>query len=101
MLTYFLKKYHPTGFHYMSVVLVHKAGFFVLPQHEHICEAPPARTGLGERCEGTLSLFVIPSFREIAVLVNDGSKLGDFRADFDTIVTKHELSCNDGRNSKE
>ena len=30
----------------------------------------------------------IPSFKEIAVLVNDGSKLGDFRADFDTIVTK-------------
>ena len=53
-----------------------------------ICEASPARTGLGERCEGTLSLLVIPSFREIAVLVNDGSKLGDFRADFDTIVTK-------------
>ena len=23
------EKYHPTGFHYMSVVLVHKAGFFV------------------------------------------------------------------------
>ena len=41
MLTYFLKQsprltelrltnIHPTGFHYMSVVLVHKAGFFVL-----------------------------------------------------------------------
>ena len=43
MLTYFLKrgqdlnrsemterKYHPTGFNHMSVVLVHKAGFFVL-----------------------------------------------------------------------
>ena len=26
------EKYHPTGFHYMSVVLVHKAGFFVLPK---------------------------------------------------------------------
>ena len=36
----------------------------------------------------TLSLLVIPSFKEIAVLLNDGSKLGDFRADFDTIVTK-------------
>ena len=46
------------------------------------------KTGLGERCERTLSLLVIPSFKEIAVLVNDGSKLGDFRADFDTIVTK-------------
>ena len=32
MLTYFLKKYHPTGFHYMSVVLVHKAGFFCFTQ---------------------------------------------------------------------
>ena len=41
MLTYFLKQsprltelrltnIHPTGFHYMSVVLVHKVGFFVL-----------------------------------------------------------------------
>ncbi|MBO5958108.1 MAG: hypothetical protein J6Q39_13115 [Bacteroidales bacterium] len=30
----------------------------------------------------------IPSFKEIAVLVNDASKMGDFRADFDTIVTK-------------
>jgi hypothetical protein len=41
MLTYFLKQsprltelrltnIHPTGFHYMSVVLVHKAGFFVV-----------------------------------------------------------------------
>ena len=46
------------------------------------------KTGLGERCGRTLSLLVIPSFKEIAVLVNDGSKLGDFRADFDTIVTK-------------
>ena len=35
-----------------------------------------------------LLILVIPSFREIAVLVNDGRKLGDFRADFDTIVTK-------------
>ena len=46
MLTYFLKQsprltelrltnIHPTGFHYMSVVLVHKVGFFVLPHHEH------------------------------------------------------------------
>ena len=34
------------------------------------------------------SNIVIPSFKEIAVLLNDGSKLGDFRADFDTIVTK-------------
>ena len=33
MLTYFLKKYHPTGFHYMSVVLVHKAGFLFYPNH--------------------------------------------------------------------
>ena len=40
------------------------------------------------RISGPLSLLVIPSFKEIAVLVNDGSKLGDFRADFDTIVTK-------------
>ncbi|MBR2039435.1 MAG: hypothetical protein IJ947_03445 [Phascolarctobacterium sp.] len=24
-----LRNIHPTGFHYMSVVLVHKAGFFV------------------------------------------------------------------------
>ena len=46
------------------------------------------KTGLGKRSERALSLLWIPSFKEIAVLVNDGSKLGDFRADFDTIVTK-------------
>ena len=43
MLTYFLKQsprltelrltnIHPTGFHYMSVVLVHKVGFFCFTQ---------------------------------------------------------------------
>ena len=65
--------------------------FFLLPRPQS--QRPPRKHAtpadrLGERCEGTLSLLVIPSFREIAVLVNDGSKLGDFRADFDTIVTK-------------
>ena len=55
----------------------------------HFCyDHQPKMSIIPERCEGTLSLLVIPSFREIAVLVNDGSKLGDFRADFDTIVTK-------------
>ena len=29
-MTFILEKYHPTGFNHMSVVLVHKAGFFVL-----------------------------------------------------------------------
>ena len=50
MLTYFLKQsprltelrltnIHPTGFHYMSVVLVHKVGFFVfIPR----CKIPSA-----------------------------------------------------------
>ena len=41
-----------------------------------------------------LSLLVIPSFKEIAVLVNDGSKLGDFRADFDGSVAKVCVSIN-------
>ena len=29
-MTFILEKYHPTGFNHMSVVLVHKVGFFVL-----------------------------------------------------------------------
>ena len=28
-MTFILEKYHPTGFNHMSVVLVHKVGFFV------------------------------------------------------------------------
>ena len=53
MLTYFLKKslrlsftelrltnIHPTGFNHMSVVLVHKVGFFVYTSlHHHFCLA--------------------------------------------------------------
>ena len=46
------------------------------------------KTGLGKGVNVLLSLLVIPSFKEITVLVNDGSKLGDSRTDFDTIVTK-------------
>ena len=38
----------------------------------------------------------IPSFKEIAVLCNDGIQSGDFEVDFGTIVQKNGLLCNDG-----
>ena len=40
MLTFILRKIYPTGFHHMSVVLVHKAGFFCFTHnslsHRHL-----------------------------------------------------------------
>ena len=65
MLTYFLKQsprltelrltnIHPTGFHYMSVVLVHKAGFFVFMTQ---CKNPAAKSDSRINC---LS-FLVPA----------------------------------------